>query len=75
MGKIVRVSREELPPLTGEDKLRLQALAQRPDEEIDCSDIPPLDETFWKNARPARQAMEERAKARDGKKQALKKTA
>ena len=29
------------------DWKRLDAL---PDEEIDCSDIPELDETFWKNA-------------------------
>lgn len=38
------------PILTEEQKARLQALSERPDEEIDYSDIPPLDEKFWKNA-------------------------
>jgi uncharacterized protein (DUF4415 family) len=37
-------------PLTPEQLAELAALAARPDSEIDCSDIPPLDETFWKNA-------------------------
>jgi len=27
-------------------------LAERPDSEIDYSDIPPLDEKFWQNAVP-----------------------
>jgi uncharacterized protein (DUF4415 family) len=36
-----------LPPLTAEQKAELAALADRP---IDYSDIPPLDESFWKNA-------------------------
>jgi uncharacterized protein (DUF4415 family) len=39
-----------LPPLTEEQKADLAALAARPDEDIDYSDIPPLDEEFWKNA-------------------------
>jgi hypothetical protein len=30
---------------------RLQELAKRGDDAIDYSDIPELDETFWKNAR------------------------
>ena len=30
---------------------RLQELAAKKDEDIDFSDIPELDETFWKNAR------------------------
>lgn len=30
-------------------KKRLEALAKRPDSKIDCSDIPTLDESFWKN--------------------------
>lgn len=29
---------------------RLKELASRPDEQIDYSDIPPLDDDFWKNA-------------------------
>ena len=33
---------------------RLQELAERGDGKIDYSDIPELDETFWKNARIVR---------------------
>lgn len=46
----VRYKQGELPQMTEERK----ALAERPDSEIDYSDIPPLDETFWARAtRPA----------------------
>ena len=38
------------PVLSEEQKTRLEALAKRPDSEIDFSDIPELDESFWKNA-------------------------
>ncbi|MCL2830363.1 MAG: BrnA antitoxin family protein [Betaproteobacteria bacterium] len=38
------------PPLTEEQKAELKSLAEMPDSEIDFSDIPPLDENFWKNA-------------------------
>jgi uncharacterized protein (DUF4415 family) len=31
--------------------LTLKELAERPDSEIDFSDIPELDENFWKNAK------------------------
>lgn len=34
-----------------ERPLTLEELANRPDSEIDYSDIPELDENFWKNAR------------------------
>jgi hypothetical protein len=47
---IYRVNLHALPPLTEERKLELKALAEMPDGEIDYSDIPPLDESFWKNA-------------------------
>lgn len=52
MNKIVRyeVDLDNLPPLTEERKAELEALAEMPDSEIDFSDIPPLDEAFWKNA-------------------------
>jgi uncharacterized protein (DUF4415 family) len=52
MSKIVRyeVDLNNLPPLTEERKAELKALAEMPDSEIDYSDIPPLDESFWKNA-------------------------
>jgi hypothetical protein len=36
--------------MTPARKRRLAELAQRPDSEIDFSDIPPLDESFWNNA-------------------------
>lgn len=38
------------PVLSDEQKARLEALAERPDSEIDFSDIPRLDDNFWKNA-------------------------
>ena len=46
----VRYKRSELPPLTEERKAELKALAEKPDSEIDYSDIPPLDEAFWARA-------------------------
>jgi uncharacterized protein (DUF4415 family) len=36
--------------MTPARKRRLADLAQRPDSEIDFSDIPPLGDRFWKNA-------------------------
>lgn len=52
MSKIVRyeVDLNNLPPLTDAQKAEFKALSEMPDSEIDCSDIPPLDESFWKNA-------------------------
>lgn len=52
MNKIVRYELDlnNLPPLTEERKAELKALAEMPDSEIDFSDIPSLDEAFWKNA-------------------------
>lgn len=52
MSKIIRyeVDLNNLPPLTKKQKTELKALAAMPDNEIDCSDIPPLDDAFWKNA-------------------------
>ncbi len=47
---MVRYEQSELPPLTEERKAELKALAEMPDSEIDYSDIPPLDEEFWKRA-------------------------
>jgi uncharacterized protein (DUF4415 family) len=50
--KLVRrkVDLGNLPPLTKAQKAELEALAARPDSDIDYSDIPPLDDAFWKNA-------------------------
>jgi uncharacterized protein (DUF4415 family) len=50
---IVRYKRSEIPPLTAQRQTELAALAQRPDSEIDYSDIPPLDDDFWNNAAPS----------------------
>lgn len=47
---LYRVDFYNLPPLTEARKSELKALAEMPDSEIDYSDIPPLDESFWKNA-------------------------
>jgi uncharacterized protein (DUF4415 family) len=37
-------------PMTPVRKRKLARLAMQSDSEIDFSDIPPLDESFWKNA-------------------------
>nr|WP_312861539.1 BrnA antitoxin family protein [Segnochrobactrum spirostomi] len=39
-----------LPPLTGEQRAEIDALSRLPDADIDRSDIPALDDAFWKNA-------------------------
>ncbi|MGE0240541.1 MAG: BrnA antitoxin family protein [Parvibaculaceae bacterium] len=48
--KMVSYTRETLPPLTDEQRGSLKALAARPDNEIDYSDIPPLSDELWKKA-------------------------
>ena len=52
MGKTVRyeVGLNHLPPLTAEQKAEIQVLSELPDSEIDYSDIPSLDDAFWKRA-------------------------
>jgi len=45
---IIRKRIEEIEPMSQE---RAEALLQLPDEEIDLSDIPELDETFFKQAK------------------------
>ena len=47
---IVRYKQSELPPLSEGRKVELKALAERPDSEINYSDISPLDEAFWARA-------------------------
>jgi uncharacterized protein (DUF4415 family) len=44
------VDLKNLPPLTEARKLELQSLSEMPESEIDYSDIPPLDDVFWKKA-------------------------
>lgn len=46
----VRYHPAELPALTQERETELQALEDKPDSDIDYSDIPPLTDTFWVNA-------------------------
>jgi len=38
------------PALSEKQKAQLKALADMPDSDIDYSDIPPLDDDFWKYA-------------------------
>jgi uncharacterized protein (DUF4415 family) len=49
MTKLVRRTPPE-SPMTAARKRKLARLAKQPDSEIDFSDIPPLEESFWKNA-------------------------
>jgi uncharacterized protein (DUF4415 family) len=61
--KMVSSSREPGTPLTAEQRQQLEALAKKPDSEIDFSDAPVLPEEVWKNAvrgglyRPVKQAV------------------
>lgn len=48
--KMVRYKQSELPPLSTEDAAEIEALAMRPDREIDCSDIPELDDGFMERS-------------------------
>jgi len=52
MSKTVRYKMDlnNPPPLTEAQRAEIKVLAARPDSDIDYSDIPPLDERFWKNA-------------------------
>jgi uncharacterized protein (DUF4415 family) len=45
-----KIDLNNLPPLTDQQKAELKALSEMPDSAIDYSDIPPLDDAFWKNA-------------------------
>jgi uncharacterized protein (DUF4415 family) len=49
MTKLVRKTLAD-SPMTPARKRRLAQLARRPDSEIDFSDIPPLNESFWRDA-------------------------
>ena len=49
MNKLVRKSPID-SPMTSARQRKLARLAARPDSEIDFSEIPPLNESFWKNA-------------------------
>lgn len=49
MSKLVRKTQAE-NPMTPTRQRKLARIAAMPDEEIDFSEIPPLKESFWKNA-------------------------
>ena len=49
MKQLVRKTVEN-SPMTPARKRKLAQLAARPGKEIDFSDIPPLGDSFWKNA-------------------------
>lgn len=49
MSKLVRKTLAD-SPMTPARQRKLARVAARPDEEIDFSEIPPLKESFWKNA-------------------------
>src|ERR1022692_4895549 len=49
MTKLVRKTLAD-SPMPPARKRKLARLAEQPDAEIDFSDIPPLNESFWKNA-------------------------
>ena len=50
--KTVRYSQGKIPSIAPDRRAELKALAQRPDSNIDYSDIPPLDDQFWARAVP-----------------------
>lgn len=64
MTKIVSFTAQTLPALTEEQGARLNALMERPESEIDYSDIPPLSDDFWKKA--VRGRFYERTRRRSG---------
>ncbi len=49
MTRFVRKTLAE-SPMTPARKRRLARLAERPDSQIDFTEIPPLKESFWRNA-------------------------
>lgn len=40
----------QLPPLDAQQKMEIEALKALADAPVDYSEIPPLDDDFWKNA-------------------------
>jgi len=52
MSKITRytIDLNNIPALTDKQKAEIDALTAKPDNEIDTSDIAPLDDGFWQHA-------------------------
>jgi len=47
---VVRYSADAIPEPTAQRIRALKALSERPDSDIDVSDLPPLGEDFWQQA-------------------------
>ena len=47
---IYKTDGSDQPALTEQEKAELEALSKLSDSDIDTSEIPPLDESFWKVA-------------------------
>jgi len=56
---IITVKRQDIPPMTEERMKEIEAI---PDEDIDFSDIPELDDEFFKNAQSVNYAKGEKFK-------------
>jgi hypothetical protein len=56
---IITVKRSEIPPMTEE---RMKEIMAIPDEDIDYSEIPELDDEFFKNAQSVNYAKGEKYK-------------
>lgn len=54
---IIRKTKNEIPPMTKE---RAEEIKAMPDEDIDFSDIPELDEDFFKNAKRVEYSLKEK---------------
>ena len=52
--KMVRYTLETLPPLSDAQRTHLKALAERPANEIDTSDIPVLTDVAWAKTKHVR---------------------
>jgi len=48
--KTVSYMEDEIPEMTEKRKAEFRELSERPDSAIDYSDIPKLDDVFWKRA-------------------------
>ena len=62
---IVSYRWDDLPPFTAADKVRLRALAEAPDDEIDFSDIPRTSESQLARMRPHGEVMAQRRARRE----------
>lgn len=52
MKKTVKYALDATKPLTEKQKAEIKTLSELADKQIDYSDIPPLSDELWKNAKP-----------------------